>query len=412
MQKKLLAVAVAGAMFSPLAMAQSSVTISGVFKVGVDNVKIGNPRSAAFGAATSAAGGVARTGLNTNEWRVTDNSSRMIFGITEDIGGGLFGIAQLDARFQPDDAGGNFAESGNTWVGVRSNTLGTLTFGRHDLHYGKQPDDIAAKAGALMASSVSLMDYTYLTGAVAAGLAPAAVGPAGPTIAIANATRTPNVVRYDTPNFGGFAATIAYSTSAFGDESDMRTGGRKGNAWNFNPSFTSGPFQVGASLWKAKGDATATAATLSGFNQDSLALYGYYRLGAFKVGAAFNNSEVEAIAGGVTTAIVDRRNWTIPVSWSMGPHNVYAHYTKAGKDKAAAALPVPVNDTEAKMWAFAYVYDLSKRTSVGVTYAAIDNKTNASYNLFTNTGSLGTGSSIATPGEDPKLLAFTVRHGF
>jgi predicted porin len=395
MQKKLLAVAVAGAMFSPLAMAQSSVTISGVFKVGIDNIKIGNP-------------GAARAGLNTNEWRLTDNSSRIIFGITEDIGGGLYGIAQLDARPQLDDAGGNFAESGNTWVGIRSNTLGTLTFGRHDLHYGKQPDDIAAKAGALMATAVSLMDYTYLTGAVST-LAAAAAAANAPAIAIANGTRTPNVVRYDTPNFGGFAATIAYSTSAFGNESDTNTGGRKGNAWNFNPSFTSGPFQVGASLWKAKGD--GAGATLTAFNQDSLVLYGYYRLGAFKVGAAINDSEVEAIAAGVTTNVADRRNWTVPVSWTMGSHNLYAHYTKAGKDKAAEALGI--TDTEAKMWAFAYVYDLSKRTSVGVTYAAIDNKTNASYNFFTNTGGLGSGASaIAGFGEDPKLLAFTVRHAF
>jgi predicted porin len=378
MQKKLLAVAVAGAMFSPLAMAQSSVTISGVFKVGIDNVKIGNP-------------GAARAGLNTNEWRLTDNSSRIIFGITEDIGGGLYGIAQLDARPQLDDASNGSIDGGNSWVGVRSNTLGTLTFGRHDLHYGKQPDDIASKAGALMATAVSLMDYTWVGGS------------------IANATRTPNVIRYDTPNFGGFAATIAYSTSPFGNESDMATGGRKGNAWNFNPSFTSGPFQVGASLWKAKGDGAA-GVPLTAVNQDSLVLYGYYRLGAFKVGAAFNDSEVEAVAAGVTANVADRRNWTIPVSWSMGSHNVYAHYTKAGKDKAAEAAGI--TDTEAKMWAFAYVYDLSKRTSVGVTYAAIDNKTNAAYNFFTNTGSLGTPASIAAAGEDPKLLAFTVRHAF
>jgi predicted porin len=395
MQKKLLAVAVAGAMFSPLAMAQSSVTISGVFKVGIDNFKISNP-----GAARTPVAG----GLNTNEWRITDNSSRMIFGITEDIGGGLFGIAQLDARFQPDDAGGGFAESGNTWVGLRSNTLGTLTFGRHDLHYGKQPDDIAAKAGALMAAAVSIMDYTWLTGALGAA------GAAAPTGAIANATRTPNVIRYDTPNFGGFAATIAYSTSPFGNESDLNTSGRKGNAWNFNPSFTSGPFQVGASLWKAKGDGAGAGPAFAAVDQDSLVLYGYYRLGAFKVGAALNDSEVEATAAGVTAAVADRRNWTIPVSWSMGPHNVYAHYTKAGKDKAAEAAGI--TDTEAKMWAFAYVYDLSKRTSVGVTYASLDNKDNASYNLFTNTGGLGSTNSLATPGEDSKLLAFTVRHAF
>lgn len=384
MQKKLLAVAVAGALFSPLAMAQSSVTISGIFKVGIDNIKISNAD-------------VSRDGLNRNEWRITDNSSRMIFGISEDLGGGLAGIAQLDARFQPDDAGGNFAESGNTWVGLRSNNLGTLTFGRHDLHYGKQPDDIAAKAGALMAAAVSIMDYTYLGGA------------------IANATRTPNVIRWDSPNWSGFAATVAYSTSPFGTESDLATGGRKGNAWNLNPSFTSGPFQVGLSLWKAKGDGAGVP--IAAVDQDSMVLYGYYRFGAFKVGAAINEAEVELLAADTTTKVADRRNFTIPVSWSAGPHNLYAHYTRAGKDKAAETL-FDVSDTKAKMWAFAYVYDLSKRTSMGVTYASLNNDPNAAYNLFTNTqtgattAGLGSTNSAPTFGEDLKLLAFTVRHAF
>src|SRR3954466_10577020 len=44
MKKKLLAVAVAGALAAPgLALAQSSVTISGIFKMSLDNVRIGSP---------------------------------------------------------------------------------------------------------------------------------------------------------------------------------------------------------------------------------------------------------------------------------------------------------------------------------------------------------------------------------
>lgn len=386
MQKKLLAVAVAGALFSPLAMAQSSVTISGVFKVGIDQIKIGNPSAA-------------RAGLNTSEVRLTDNSSRIIFGITEDLGGGLAAIAQLDVRPQLDDAGETNVAAGNSWVGLRSSSLGTLTFGRHDLHYGKQPDDIAAKAGALMSAAVSIMDYTYLGGS------------------IANATRTPNVVRWDSPNWSGFAATVAYTTSPFGGETDLLAAGRKGNGWNINPSYTAGPFQVGLSLWKAKGDGAGNP--IAAVDQDSMVLYGFYRFGAFKVGAAMNEAEVEAVAAGATTKVVDRRNWTIPVSWSMGPHTVAGHYTRAGKDKAAETL-FGVSDTQAKMWAFAYTYDLSKRTSVGVTYAALNNDPNAAYNLFTNTttaaapgvGGLGSANSAPGLGEDPKLMAFTVRHAF
>jgi predicted porin len=361
MQKKLLAVAVAGALLAPAAaMAQSSVTISGIFKVGIDNYRISDS---------------ARAG-HKSETRITDNSSRMIFGITEDLGGGLSGIAQLDARFQPDDAGGGFAESGNTWVGVRSASMGTLTFGRHDLHYGKQPDDTAALAGALMAASVSLMDHIN----------------AGP---VANATRTPNVIRYDTPNWSGFAATVAYSTNGAGNEADLGSAVRKGSAWNFNPSYTSGPFQVGFSHWRQKADGVDA-------EQTSNSLYGFYRFGAFKVGLGFNQAENEL--AGVTTG--DRNAWTVPVTWTAGQHHVAGHYTKAGENDAVAG------EDGAKMMAIAYSYLLSKRTAMGVTFAKITNDGTSAYNFFTNTGGLGSTGSTMTAGEDGRLMAFTVRHAF
>jgi predicted porin len=367
MQKKLLAVAVAGALFAPVAMAQSSVTISGIFKVGIDQYRISDE-------------GAAR-GDNTSENRITDNSSRMIFGITEDLGGGLAGVAQADIRFQPDDAGGGFAESGNTWVGLRSSTMGTLTLGRHDLHYGKQPDEVAARAGALMGAAVSLMDF---------------IG----TTAIANATRTPNVIRYDTPKWGGFAATVAYSTNPAGNEADIANGNSesKGNAWNINPSYTSGPFQVGASLWRSEADVTNV-------EQDSRVFYGYWRFGAFKVGAALNDSEIETPAGGTTN---DRRAWTIPVAWTAGPHHVAAHYTRADEDDGSLGG----DDTGARMFAIAYSYSLSKRTSVGLTFARLNNDEGANYNFFTNTGGLGSTNSALTAGEDGRLLAANVRHAF
>jgi predicted porin len=376
MQKKLLALAVAGALAAPaIAMAQSAVTISGIFKVGIDNYKIDSPSTVA------PTGGTAHAGTNTSENRVTDNSSRIIFGITEDIGGGMSAIAQLDMRFAPDT--GNLSANGNTWVGLRGNSWGTVTLGRHDLHYGKQPDDIAAKAGALQASSTSLMDY------VARG---------GTANAIAGATRTNNVVRYDSPNWSGFAFTAAYSTNPTGVESDLSSGARKGNAYTFNPSYTASNFGVGWSYWNQKADApTATSAS----NQKSNVFYGYYTVAGFKVGLGINNAKIETDGG---TKLFDRTSWTVPVSWTSGPHNIYAHYTKAKEDKVLGS------GSDAKMIAVAYVYDLSKRTSVGLTYAKIDNGTGAAYN-FHNI-SAGGANNLVSNGEDPRLIALTMRHAF
>jgi predicted porin len=383
MQKKLLAVAVAGALFTPLAMAQSSVTISGTFKAGIDNYRIGSP-------------GLARAGLNTSENRITDNSSQIHFNVTEDLGGGLAGIAKLDVRFQVD--GGTAANTahigatGNTWVGIRSNSLGTFTIGRHDLHYGKQPDEVPVK-GALMGSSVSLMDFAA----------------AGAT-AVANATRTQNVVRWDSPTWGGFNLTAAWSANPAGVESDLANtpavSSRKGAAYNLNPSYTASNWQLGYSYWNQKADAPALVTTVS--DQKAHVVYGFFRFGAFKVGAAWNSSKLIQ-ANGIEAS--KRTALAFPVAWFAGPHTLAATYTRAQADKAAAFAAL---DTKATMFAIAYSYDLSKRTAVSLTYAAIRNNAGAAYDFFTNktAGGFGSTGSAVAAGEDPRLIAATLRHAF
>ena len=120
MNKKLMAVAVAGALAAPgVALAQaSSVTISGIFKVGLESLSYSqsNPN----------------TRLNTSQMRVVDNSSRIIFNITEGLGNGMDAVAQLDVRFAPDQSNvaaaiSNPIGSGNTWVGLNSKTPGRPT---------------------------------------------------------------------------------------------------------------------------------------------------------------------------------------------------------------------------------------------------------------------------------------------
>lgn len=400
MNKKLLAVAVAGALAAPgIALAQ--VTINGIFKVGIDQYSVSGDNNF--------------TGANArqkkSEMRITDNSSRLLIGVTEDLGGGLAAVGQWDIR-GPMDSAASFANSGNTYVGLRSNSWGTLALGRFDLHYGSQPDDIASKAGALMAASISLMDY------FGSGLVP-----------IASATRTPNVVKWDSPKWGGFDLTGAYSTTgqaittstvrgiagvpgggggqAF--ESDLSLGTASttsGSSYNLKAQYTAANWNVGGSLWSSKADGVASTAEQK---VDSTIIWGYIRFGGFKVGAAMNDGK--GTIGGVEQT--KRQAYTIPASYTTGAHNFYAHYTAAQKDKALESLGL--NDTGAKMYAFAYVYDLSKRTSVGITYAKIDNELHASYNFFTNTNATtGLGSTNATllNGEDGQLVAATIRHAF
>lgn len=374
MQKKLMVVAVAGALAAPaVAFAQLNVTFSGYLKVGVESLKISNPRPELPPAG--------RGGLHDSEVRVTDNTSRLIVNANDDLGGGMQAIGQIDFRPVPDT--GALTANGNTWVGVRSKEAGTLLYGRSDMHYNKNPSEISTKAGALKAGPLSLVDYINGTRIFATG------------------SRVANVVRWDSPNWSGFTLTAGYSTNADVAEADLNSGQRKGKAVTVNPGFTASNFKVEYSAWRSKPDAPVAA------DRDKRAdtINAWFSQAGLKVGVAYNKAEQESSLTKVATD--ERTAWTIPVSYSTGPHDLHFHYTKAGENKKAAVT----SGTDAKMMAFAYVYNVSKRTSLGVTYAAITNGELASYAFHTDDGG-GQSSTNAAPlaGEDPRLLAFIIRH--
>ena len=374
MNKRLLAVAVAGVFAAPaVAFAQSSVTISGTFKGGFESLKYGNY--------SRAVGPNSQTG-------VVDDSSRLIFNVVEDLGGGLQAIGQIDNRFSID--GGAFAASGNTHVGLRSKSWGRIFFGRQDLHYFNTESNLTDK-GSLRASPVSLLSYV--------------VNPAGASQSIANATRTPNVVHYTSPNWGGFTVIAAYSSSqAAGQETDIGSGVRKGRAWNLNPNFQGSNWQIGYSYWTGKQDAGGNTTALGDQRGDRP--YGSYVWGGFKFGLAWDKSKVKGAASGTT--LNDRTAWSIPLSYTWGAHSIHVHFDKARADKAAQFAGL---ETKANMFAIAYAYDLSKRTSAALTYARINNGAAANYNMFAST-SLGLGNTAPLGGEDPRMWGVTLRHQF
>lgn len=399
--RKVCSALVAGAlMLSGTAFAQSGVTISGVLKMSVDNIRLGQ---------------TAKT--PSSETRMTDNASEIAFSMREDLGGGLQAIGRVGVQVVPDT--GAISATGNSHVGLRSKTWGRLFIGRQNLHYFNTESELTIK-GSLKGQSVALLAF--------AGRG---------TIPIGTATRTPNVIHYTTPDWGGFTTILAYSTNPNGVEADIGSGVRKGRAWHLNPNFRGSNFQVGYSYWNSKPDGIATVATSPvippNIDQRGDRLYGSYRWGGFKIGAAWDKSKVTnqtaltifGIAAPANTTLSDRTAWSTSAQYVTGPHGFFAHYTKARNDKAPSASGL---DTQASMWAMAYAYDLSKRTSVSVTYAAIKNGAAAAYNLFSSSaGGGGTGAAAfagagatfgggtgagATAGEDPRIISATIRQTF
>ena len=363
MRNPILAAAIIAGLVAPAqALAQSSVTISGYLKMAAEHLELGQ-------SAKSPAG----------ETRVVDEASRILFNVVEDLGGGLQAIGQVDLRVTMDS--GALAGSGNNHVGLRSKDWGTLTLGRWDLHYTLTPSEIAAKAGSYKAQNIALLAFA---------------GGGGTAVAINS--RTANAVRYDSPRWGGFALTAAYSANAGAAEADIGSGVRKGRAWNFVPTYTASAWQAGWSHWNSKPDAFA------GADERANRLWGYYTWGGFKLGLAMDRSRLRAGATGATTS--ERTAWALPLRYSTGRHSFYLEFSKARDDRATAA------QDGARMFAIAYSHDLSKRTSVGVTYTRVNNDAGGIYNLYNSAAGQGSPSGAVAAGEDPRIWSLAVRHAF
>jgi len=384
-------VAAACATLSPPVLAQSTVTISGRFTMAVDSVKIKN-----------------RAG-NTNETGVNDNTSYIRFNVVEDLGGGVLAIGQLETRNELDL--GTLAATGPTFVGLKSKAWGQIIFGRENLHYGLRSSDMFAAGAELRIDSLGILAYAN-----------------GGATAIAAATRTPNVVQYTSPSWNGFAIKAAYSSqpgNAANGEADIGSSVRKGKAWNLNPSFRRGDFEGGYSYWDSKADGAfaglgapakgAAFGQAAGTDQRGDRLYGSYVWGGFKAGLVWDKARVRTVTAAARTEISDRTAWSVPLRYQAGKHGFYAEYSKANKDKAAAFSGL---DTKADLFSLAYIYSLSKRTSVSLNYARMDNGANSFYNLYTQrsgtqdpVGLASTGAGV-NRGEDPRVLGAAISHYF
>jgi hypothetical protein len=62
-------------------------------------------------------------------------------------------------------------------------------------------------------------------------------------------------------------------------------------------------------------------------------------------------------------------------------------------------------DTKANFVGLTYAYDLSKRTSLALSYQRINNGAAAAYNFFS-------GNAGLVAGEDPRSYYVTMRHNF
>ena len=274
MKKKLLAVAVVGALASPLAFAQN-VTLYGGVDMGLQHADSGQTGTKNF--------------VVSGQWY----TSRVGLKASDDIGDGLYSLLQLEHGLNADD--GSQADptfwTRTAMVGLGSKQWGELTLGQQYTHMFNQANQLQA---------------TTFAG----------------SIPVAGAlTRAHNDVKFSSANFSGVTFGAEWASNAVGDES--LTAASAGRYWDAHVGYSMKPFGVDFAHGSLKnGTGTAVADKR---NQ----LVGKWDGGAFGVFAGYATDKDDA------GALDLRHIWIQPVARFGGANEVYGIYGQV-KDKTTA----------------------------------------------------------------------------
>jgi len=379
MNKKLLAVAIAGAFAAPVAMADTSnVVIYGVINMSVDSVDGGSGD-------TTPASSERRT-------RISSNNSNLGFKGTEDLGNGLSAIWQFESALAFDVQARNDQTNGdgtggvgsrNTFAGFSSKTMGALTF-------GNQESPMKTSIAPLDMFGNTIADYRTLVG---------------------TQVRMASSALYVTPNLSGFSAKLGYS--ARNETGNDSTPGSVSDPsyWAGNVTYSNGPIFAALAYEEEK---TVTSTVLSTKQKTMRAGFGY-NFGAAKVGLGYNTTKLTSnVAGASTDAKVN--SWLLSGAYTMGKTTLKAQYVKAG-DTSGSATSATASSQGAKQWTLGADYAMSKRTNLYALYTQLSNDSNSSRALGNNGTVLGGNTGIATvtaasAGQDPKAISVGFVHKF
>lgn len=327
------------------AFAQSNVTVYGRADYGLMN------RSGDSGA-------VPKTNGKTEFASGIDGPSRLGFKGTEDLGGGLKAIYELEYSLAVDNGAATTTQWGNrhSWVGLEG-SFGTVIGGRIDgLRYGKLFGKFDPFHG------LSLGNFGQLA----------------PMI-----DRYDNSVMYTSTAYYGVTARLAYSSQVRGQEGATASpgnthGGNDGDNRMLAAAlaYDQGPLSLGASYERYRNqglqDSKLWFATLGAS----------YDFGVAKISALYD--QIKSDAGNALVPGHDQTSWMIGAAAPFGSSTeLRAMYGRTSYDKFKGAR---ADGLDAYKWALGARYKLSKRTNFYVDFGSIHNDSNG----FTTLGNLST----------------------
>jgi len=348
MNKKLITLAVAGAMIAPLAAA-ADTTIYGRIHTSlqyVDGDVINIFRDPQTGDITT-------VGKNFDEiWDVRNETTRIGVKGSEDLGNGLKAIFQAEWAF-------NSAEGGSTAGGLANRLAyagltggwGTAAIGRQWTPYYGAVD----KADIFNGGS---FNNQYI-----------------------GTFRTGSAVAYVTPNFGGFVGKAALVMDG-ANPADTSI-----DAYNLSAEYNNGPFAIGLGYHNATDGATNGAGT-STDDVGGWGIGGSWNFGMFKLIGQYEDWDRKDLT--LQSATESWKEYTVAGEAYFGKHTIRAMWSNLDYD---------IDDDD--NWVVGYQYSLSKRTRVYTEYGELTGVQQDNLNA----------NQVASL-QDGKIWNFGLRHDF
>lgn len=304
------------------------------------------------------------------------NGSRFGLRGSEDLGGGLRALFQIESGINLDDGtyGQNAFWGRQAWVGVSSSALGQLSLGRqYGSIYNLTADFSEFTNGPIGASTAVIGGFGGYE--PVRGSANTATGNGGPS-------RNNNSIKYETPNFAGFKAGALLGLG------EVSGGTNETRVTDIYGRYTSGPLDVMLSYVDDRSAATALAVRTT--SAAAAYSFGDWRL----TGGAMSVNDRSA-------SNVDGEGYWVGGDYRFnGVHLVKAQYVVSKlKD----------GDGKTQALGVGYQYDFSKRTAVYTSLTRFENEGVGYTNRWAT--SVPAGLSSATDRNITEFVA-GIRHSF
>lgn len=366
MTKKILPLAIGAIVAAAAAapgVASADVTIYGKMHVSLDYFKSNGNTSTS----------------DISDVQVSSNSSRIGFKGSEDLGGGLKAIWQVETGVNINNNQGNAWSTRNSFLGL-SGGWGTVIAGKHDT-----PVKIISRK--LDPFGDTIFDTRALMGTTANGTNRFNL-------------RTSNTAAYISPSWSGFSVIGAYVADAA--DNSAAPNDNSNQAASFSATYANGPIYAAVGYEWHDDDIGGDQMIRAG---------GSYKFGAFKLGGLFEKGKSggSSDAGGGYPGI-DRWGANAFGTYDFGNNTAKLQLTYVDSSKDLKNNGNTFDGDNSWMWSAGIDHKFSKRTKV---YAAVGQLKQGGDNSYYLGGGHNTNTfNTASPGEDQTAVSLGMVHTF